>query len=100
MQPTSLLVRVAAIGAALFSMHTAFASDISRDDFNRFVSTKTRAEVIAEVIQARADGTLMTGNEISRFSEPLPTQRSRDEVRAEAWHAARFMVRDDFNRGG
>ena len=42
----------------------------------------------------------MSGDEISPRAQPRPTQRSREEVRAEAYQAARFMVRDDFNRGG
>lgn len=100
MKATSLLLHAATIVGALLGAQAALAGEITADGFDRFVATKTRAEVHAETLKARVDGTLMNGNEISRFSEPLPTQRSRDEVRAEAWQAARFMVRDDTNRGG
>jgi len=54
-------------------------------------STKTRAEVMAELEQARLDGTLMSGGEATVFVDrPVAAAaRSREEVRAEGRIAAR-----------
>ena len=71
---------LAAAGSA-FAQQTEFvAADAG------FVSGKTRAEVRAELNQAYADGTLATrdGQDVPLVAD---TQRSRDEVRAEARQA-------------
>lgn len=56
---------IAAALTATFALG-AFAQEASSDDINfvsNAVSTKTRAEVQAEVIKARNDGKLVMGNE-------------------------------------
>lgn len=59
-------------------------------DFSNFVSTKTRAEVVAELKQAQADGTLAAANsEYVVFPTMADTARSRAEVRAEAIESAK-----------
>jgi dTDP-4-dehydrorhamnose reductase len=50
------LIALAAFGAAQAQEATPYVKD-------NFTSTKTRADVIAEVQSARRDGTLMAGNE-------------------------------------
>jgi len=72
---------------------TARADDITMVD-ESFMSTKTRAEVRAEVLKARADGVVfaseidlsptMTANKTSTVS--------RDQVRAEVGEASRRAV--------
>lgn len=56
---------IAAALTATFALG-AFAQEATSDDINfvsNAVSTKTRAEVQAEVIKARNDGKLVMGNE-------------------------------------
>jgi hypothetical protein len=54
-------------------------------DFSDFVPTKTRAEVVAELKQAQADGTLAASqSEIAVLPQLAGNARSRAEVRAEA----------------
>lgn len=56
---------IAAALTATFALG-AFAQEATSDDINfvsNTVSTKTRAEVQAEVIKARNDGKLVLGNE-------------------------------------
>ena len=74
---------------AVFAATTpVFASEYV--DFSKFVSTKTRAEVVAELKQAQADGTLAAARSEYVVSTPVAgTPRSRADVRAEAIAAAR-----------
>lgn len=60
-----------------------------------FVSTKTRAEVRAELEQARAQG-LLTWGESRNYpvSAPVRSTRSREEVRAEAIEAMKHPQRN------
>lgn len=68
--------------AVLAATGSAIAQEYVAPDAN-FVSTKSRAEVVAELRQARADGSL----DVSEYGYPVvqasSTLKSRDEVRAE-----------------
>lgn len=57
-------------------------------DHSKFVSTKTRAEVIAELKQAQANGELNANTEFVEFKNFAST-RNRDDVRKEAIDAAK-----------
>ncbi|ALU87289.1 MULTISPECIES: DUF4148 domain-containing protein [Herbaspirillum] len=48
----------------------------------RFTSTKTRADVIAELKQARANGELLVSDRDQEV-KPVASTKTRDEVRAE-----------------
>lgn len=50
---------------------------------NNFVSSKSRAEVAAEVKQARADGSLITNDALPSPVIPAGTMRHRGDVIAE-----------------
>ena len=72
-------------------------------DFSDFVSTKTRAEVIAELKQAQADGTLAASqSETTVLPQLAGTPRSRAEVRAEAIQSAKNRSNNakEINFGG
>ncbi|MFN7043151.1 MAG: DUF4148 domain-containing protein [Acidovorax temperans] len=82
---------IAAAFAATFAAG-AFAQEATFDDAN-FVaqakSTLSRAQVQADVQQARADGTYVAGGEATLFADtPAVSQRTRAEVRNEAIAAA------------
>lgn len=49
---------------------------------SRFVSTKSRAEVIAELQQARANGELLVSDR-DHDNKPLASTTTREQVRAE-----------------
>jgi hypothetical protein len=72
---------LAATGSA-FAQQTEFVAA----DAN-FTSTKTRAEVMAEVNQAYADGTLIARDGQEPVVAATATPRSREAVRAEARQA-------------
>ena len=82
---------IAAAFAATFAAG-AFAQEATFDDANfvaRAQSTLSRAQVQADVQQARADGTYVAGGEATVFVEaPVVSQRTRAEVRNEAIAAA------------
>ena len=65
---------------------SVFAADTNEwADFSNFVSTKARADVVAELKQAQTDGTLAASqSEAPVFASVAGTARSRAEVRAEA----------------
>ena len=73
----------AATGAA-FAQATEYA-----DPAAGFVSTKTRAEVVAEIKQAAALGTLAQRD--GQDAVVTTTARSRAEARAEAVHSAQSL---------
>lgn len=58
------------------------------------VSTKTRAEVRAELDQARAQGLLTQGRERHPVFALVKSTRSREEVRAEAIEAMKHPQRN------
>lgn len=73
-----------ALTVSLLATASAFADGDVYPAEQPFVSTHTRAEVRAEVIRARAAGTLIS-NELELQKEaPFVSQRSRAEVHAEA----------------
>jgi hypothetical protein len=71
----------------LTSAGAVFAGDVHPTfDHTQFVSTKTRAEVIAELQQATANGSLARPSESVDYNTVVST-RTRDEVRNEAIQA-------------
>lgn len=82
---------IAAALTATFAMG-AFAQEATADDVNfvaRAQSTLTRAQVQADVQQARANGTYVAGGEVTVFADaPVTSQRTRAEVRKEATSAS------------
>jgi hypothetical protein len=60
-------------------------------DFSKVQTTKTRAEVRAEVAQAARAGQLFAASTESQVAGPVTvaSTRTREEVRAEAVHAAK-----------
>ncbi|MEC4720559.1 DUF4148 domain-containing protein [Noviherbaspirillum sp. CPCC 100848] len=68
--------------AVFTATSSAFASEWV--DFSNFKSTKTRAEVVAEIEQANANGQLARNSEFVEFkSTPVASGKTRAEVRAE-----------------
>ncbi len=76
----SLTVLVASGGAFAQS-----SDDVQPNE--KFVSTKTRAEVIAELKQAQAEGTFIVGGEA--FTEQTPVAAKRVRNRADTVDTAR-----------
>ncbi|RZI43958.1 DUF4148 domain-containing protein [Herbaspirillum sp. HC18] len=68
-------------------------------DHSNFVSTKTRAEVRAEMAQAAATGALGHESEFVEHTR-IASTKSRDEVRGEAVQAARNQARQPEYYGG
>ncbi len=54
---------------------------------DNFVSQKTGAEVAAEVVKARANGTLLRAGEITGVVDPFVSRKTRAEVNAEVLRA-------------
>lgn len=95
----STVIAVTALLAAIGS--SAFADDRIVGDAgtnwqDHITSTKTRAEVRAELEQARAQGLLSVGEDPHYPRQPVATtgSRSRAEVRAEAAEAAKKRFSD------
>ena len=90
------LTFIAAIAVA--AAGSAWADDITIDH-SVFVSTKTRAEVKAELVQARADGSLalLTADFIParRYASELTRQEVMAEVRAHRDHLAMAVTGED-----
>lgn len=93
------MVRKHFIALAAFATLVAAGTSARADDITiadeTFTSTKTRAEVHAEVLQARATGATFV-SEVD-LSPTMPAQRpmaglSRDQVRAEVGENARRFV--------
>lgn len=74
-----------AFGAVALAASTSFAYASEYVDFSNAVSTRSRAEVVAELAAARADGTALTV--LDGVYPVIPRQpgraRERQEVRAE-----------------
>jgi hypothetical protein len=83
-------IALAAFASLAFAGTAARADDITMAD-NSFMSSKTRAEVQAEVLRARAEGAVFA-SEVD-LSPTMPTKVgsavSREQVRAEVGDAAR-----------
>lgn len=66
---------------------SAFAQEATSDAWMNASSTKTRADVVAELKQARADGSIKAVS--AGYLNPIVSQKSRADVRAEVLAAAR-----------
>ena len=66
---------------------SAFAQEATSDGWMNAVSTKTRAQVAVELQQARADGSIKAVS--AGYLNPIISQKSRSEVRADVMAAAR-----------
>jgi hypothetical protein len=71
------------IAAALLAATGASFAQEYVDPAAGFVSTKTRAEVIAEVEAARADGTLAITDDVYPVVAVKAESKTREQVRAE-----------------
>lgn len=87
-QLIAAVVMVAATGSVLAQQTESVAPDAN------FVSTKSRAEVVAELSQAYAQGTLATRDGADSVIV-ADTHRSRAEVRAETAQAAKTRPQVD-----
>lgn len=105
MNPRKILI-LAATGLFTLAGSTAFANDKwlgNRGDNweEHITSTKTRAQVIAELNEAFAQGLVGYGQETEYPKTPVvKSTRTRDEVRAEAIDAAKNPTRTtDYSSG-
>ena len=73
-----------ALSAAVLAAGSAFADGDTYPYPQAFTSTTTRAAVKADVLRARADGTLVATESDLQKDAPFASRRSRAEVRAEA----------------
>ena len=76
---------ITATAFALLGATSAFAQEATSDTWQQVQATKSRAEVQAELLQARKDGSIKFGS--AGYIEPLKSVRSRAEVRAEVAQA-------------
>jgi hypothetical protein len=75
---------VAAVSSlVLLSVAGAAMAEQPYPDDVKFVSTKTRAEVIAELQQARANGEIINGDAYPGNAAPFKSTLTRAQVRAE-----------------
>ena len=104
----SKFATIVAIGTLLATMGTSAFADHQpemspgKDGAISAASQKTRAKVITETRQARAQGLLnLTGDTQYPAVQSTPTTKSRAEVRFEAVHASHNATRDSlYNTGG
>lgn len=75
------LVSVAIAAVAAFAGTAAFAQEATSDAWMNSASTKTRADVQAELQQARADGSIRFSR--AGYIETLKSSQSREAVKAE-----------------
>lgn len=75
---TKTVVATAIALAAAFGAGIASAQEATSDAWMNAASTKTRAEVMAELQQARRDGTIRAWS--AGYIEPVKTARLRAEV--------------------
>jgi hypothetical protein len=68
----------AAIAFALTAATSAFAQEATSDDWMNASATKTRAQVQAELTQARQDGTIRAWS--AGYMEPVKSAKTRAEV--------------------
>jgi hypothetical protein len=71
----------------LFSVAGAALAEAPYPDDVKFVSTKTRAQVIAELQQARANGEMIVNDQYPDLTAPVKSTRTRAEVIAELQQA-------------
>lgn len=74
---------------------SAFAQEATSDAWMNAASTKNRTEVLADLQQARADGSIKALG--AGYLNPVIGQRSREAVRAEVLAAARNGELDRLN---
>ena len=95
MNVKQLIAAVAVFSAAGSALADGYGAYV---DFSNVVSTKTRAEVVAELKQAQADGTLAANDNEYPVVAPLAgNSRSRAEVRAEAVQSVKNQGADAKN---
>ncbi len=97
----------AAVAIAVSTLLAAFGSNAFADDKyvgelgsnwqDHITSTKSRAQVVAELEQARASGMQVGADPFYPQIVATPTARSRTEVRAEAKQAAQNRSSDPGN---
>ena len=90
------LIALAALSAATAPVWAGADDEYARPD-ERFVSTRTRTEVLAELRDAQAQGSTMLSDDRYPIIQQTASGRSRDEVRAEAVAAARERIPDARN---
>ena len=79
---TSSLVAALAVSFAVSG--AAFAAGEATDDKPEVIKSQTsRAEVVAQLNQARSNGTLVVAEGDRQENAPFTSQRSREEVRSE-----------------
>ena len=76
---------IAAAALALLGSTAAFAQEATPDTWQQVQATKSRADVQAELAQARKDGSIKFGG--AGYIETLQSTRSRAELRAEVAQA-------------
>jgi hypothetical protein len=91
------IARIAAAALSLAAAGTAFADSPNAMDPLPSVSTLSRAEVKAQVLQARANGTLRTSEADLNKSDVVASSRTRADVRAETLAA---IAQGDILGGG
>jgi hypothetical protein len=77
------------VAAGLFALLGGTAIAQEATEFPLEPSTRTRAEVKAELLAAIANGELVRGEASLPPGPPVASTRTREEVRAEAYAAAR-----------
>lgn len=83
MSKLSLLAYPLIAAVSLAAASVAFAEDITPDNTAATVSTKSRAQVQAELFAARADGSIKVSSISYNPFLAMKTLRTRNEVRAE-----------------
>ena len=78
----------AALALSLAAGGAAFAQEIVAEPAQTFTSQKTRAQVQAELVQARAEGKLYHGEVQPERREPFISTLTRAQVRAETLTAS------------
>lgn len=83
------------IALSLLSALGAQAQEVTRFAEGTGAPSRTRSEVIAELLSAARNGQLMRGNEGPDSAAPVAhARRSREDVRAEAIAAQRIGARE------
>jgi len=77
---------IAAVAVAAFGS-AAFAQEATPDTWTQVPSTASAAQVRADLVQARKDGTIKFGG--AGYMEKLASAKSRDALRAEVESARR-----------
>jgi hypothetical protein len=90
---------IIAVSAIAFLGTSAMAQEATYEYPTQTVAGKSRAEVKAELVQARAAGTLVADGEAApNVAQAVTSGRSRAEVRAEALRTPSRNSYDSYNR--